>query len=125
LKEEALYELLAELNTCIWKESIRIEHDFCHELEFPDAFKPNAYWEVNRVFKPVGQIPEGLIVYEIFIYDRWGTLLFHSKDLNIGWDGRDMNGREVQAGVYVYVVKAHETVTGRNLSDQGTVTLIR
>ena len=34
------------------------------------------------------------------IFDRWGQMVFESKDLKNGWDGK-VNGRYAQEGVYV------------------------
>jgi hypothetical protein len=61
----------------------------------------------------------------MFIYDKWGKLMFSTKDPNHGWDGRDLNGREVQPSVFVYVIKAREIIEGKDLSTFGTVTLIK
>jgi len=36
------------------------------------------------------------------IYDRWGTEVFATTDVNEGWDGRDKNGNEVDVGIYAY-----------------------
>jgi hypothetical protein len=120
-----MYKLVAELNTCIWSDSLSITNKFCDAFELPTAFRPESSNELNREFKPAKLVPEGLVVYEMFIYDKWGKLLFRSKDPNVGWDGRDLNGRKVQPGVYVYVIKAHETLGGTDLSTSGTVTLVQ
>lgn len=74
---------------------------------------------------------EGWSRYELFIYNRWGTLVFegdkdgfHNDGVN--WDGRNKNdGSECPEGVY-YVVFRYKLLT--NPSEEvyhGTVTLIR
>jgi gliding motility-associated-like protein len=65
------------------------------------------------------------VIYEIFIYDKWGKLMFQSQNPNMGWNGTSLDGREVQPGVYVYAIKAHEIITGNDLSTSGTVTLVK
>jgi gliding motility-associated-like protein len=121
-----LYELVTEFNACTWSDSIRITDKFCDVFEMPNAFRPdNPDFEINRIFKPTKTIPEGLVVFEMSIYDRWGKLMFQTKNPNIGWDGTDLNGKNVHPGVYVWVIKAHETLGGTDLSTKGTVTLVK
>ena len=51
----------------------------------PNAFSPNGD-NKNDVFKPIlKDVSEES--YELNIYDRWGVLVFETKDLNEGWDG--------------------------------------
>jgi gliding motility-associated-like protein len=45
--------------------------------------------------------------YNLFIYNRWGELIFESKDANFGWDGTYGIGgenRAVQDGTYTYQI---------------------
>jgi gliding motility-associated-like protein len=51
----------------------------------PTAFSPNGD-NKNDVFKPILKdvFEEG---YELYIYDRWGVIVFETKDINEGWDG--------------------------------------
>ena len=125
-----IYTLTTELHGCEWSESIRISNTFCDVFEMPNAFRPGSGVEVdgtfvNRTFGPARAFPEDLVVFEMFIYDGWGNRKFRTNDQNIRWDGRDMNGRELRPGVFIWVIRAHETISGQNLSDRGTVTLIR
>ena len=51
----------------------------------PTAFSPNGD-NKNDVFKPIlKDIFEDS--YELYIYDRWGVIVFETKDINEGWDG--------------------------------------
>ena len=85
-------------------------------VEFPDAFSPNLtgspggdYSGGNRgndVFHPVH---EGVIKYELNIYNRWGERIFHTTDINEGWDGYHKEKLCAQ-GVYMWRV----TVTYAN-----------
>ena len=50
----------------------------------------------NQKFRPVS---DGVIEYELLIYNRWGELIFKTKDLDEGWDGpppmrRDFDTKE-------------------------------
>jgi gliding motility-associated-like protein len=57
------------------------------------------------------------------IYNRWGNLIFESKNLNQGWDG-SYNGTPQPFGVYVYEIEA-VTNLGKIVAQRGNVTLIR
>ncbi|MPM17200.1 hypothetical protein SDC9_63588 [bioreactor metagenome] len=71
----------------------------------PSAFSPFNEDGVNDVFGPSG-IGAGLgdNTFSMRIYDRWGKLVFESKDFFTGWDGK-YNGAFVQPGVYTYFVE--------------------
>jgi gliding motility-associated-like protein len=40
------------------------------------------------------------------IYDRWGSLIYSTKDVNKGWDGT-VKGIMAENGTYVFKVKAN------------------
>lgn len=63
----------------------------------PSAFTPDADG-VNEEFFGQG---EGIKSYSMYIYDRWGELLFVSDDEDHKWDGT-FKGKQVQKGVYIY-----------------------
>jgi len=119
------YVLVTELDGCHWSDSIRITNVFCEVFIMPTAFRPGSGIEANRTFGPARTFPEDLVIFEMFIYDGWGNRKFRTTDQTVRWDGRDMNGRELRPGVFIWVIRAHENLSGRNLSNHGTVTLIR
>lgn len=63
----------------------------------PNSFTPNADG-VNDEFFGLG---EGYDFYSMFIYDRWGELIFESNDDQYHWDG-SYKGKQVQLGTYAY-----------------------
>jgi gliding motility-associated-like protein len=67
---------------------------------------------------------EGVEEFHMQIYDRWGNLIFESRDVNQGWDGYDKNGRLLPAGVYVYKITLRLSDSQRT-TQVGDVTLIR
>jgi gliding motility-associated-like protein len=95
---------------------------------FPNAFKPNASgpnggWynpndPSNEIFFPVH---DGVIEYELIIYNRWGELVFETNDVNQGWDGYIGSKRAAEA-VYVWQVKV-KYVNGEQDVLRGDVTL--
>lgn len=52
-------------------------------LYVPNTFTPNGNRN-NNIFRAVGI---GIKEFRMTIYNRWGELIFESKDINTGWDG--------------------------------------
>ncbi len=71
------------------------------QVYIPNAFTPNASG-INDYFKVYGV---GFTSYELYIYDRWGKMVYHSKSRDSSWDGNDATtGEPVPQGLYVYKV---------------------
>lgn len=85
------------------------------EIFIPDAFAPNG---VNYVWKPVFQFPNPED-YHLWIYDRWGKVIFQTSDIKEGWDG----GNYPQ-GVYVYFIR-YKNSRGEYIELKGSITLLR
>jgi gliding motility-associated-like protein len=98
---------------------------------FPNGFIPNkngpgeGYYDPaqitdnNEIFHP---IYENIETYELKIYNRWGELIFISRNIDIGWDGY-YKGKLAPQDTYIYQAKAICS-TGQELSTIGSVTLI-
>lgn len=85
----------------------------------PNAFNPKG---LNKEFGPVVAFYGEARPYLLQIYNRWGQLLFESRDVDQGWDG-SYKGKLVQPGVYVYLLN-YEDVNGQAQSIRGTVTVV-
>ncbi|MEW6772862.1 MAG: gliding motility-associated C-terminal domain-containing protein [Bacteroidota bacterium] len=85
------------------------------EVFIPDAFAPNG---INFLWKPVFQFPNPED-YHLWIYDRWGQVIFSTSDINTGWDGG-----EHPDGVYVYFIR-YKNSRGEYLELKGNITLLR
>jgi len=98
--------------------NIIIESEF--QFFIPNAFTPNGN-VTNEIFNGKGI---GFDEYHLMIFDRWGNLIFESRDPNEGWDGRLKNGKmaEIDAYVYKFVLK---DVFGNDHTYIGHVSLIR
>lgn len=99
-------------------------------VQFPNVFTPNTSGPnggsyniadlSNDVFFPY---TSGVTDYSLMIFNRWGELIFESKDINIGWDGY-FNGKLCQQDAYVW--KANISFfDGRKYNKTGSVTLLR
>jgi gliding motility-associated-like protein len=59
---------------------------------------------VNGELKPFFSPKTKVVDYQFAIYDRWGSIVFSSKDPAEGWKG-DKNGAQCSQGVYVWRLK--------------------
>ena len=61
------------------------------------------------------------------IYNRWGSLLFQSRQISEVWNGRTNTGDKVPEGTYFYVFDVEMTVDGESSSKifKGSVSLLR
>jgi len=76
-------------------------------LYAPNTFTPNGDGK-NELFKVY---VEGIVEYEIFVFNRWGEEIYHSTDPTDSWDGMH-NGLMSQTDAYVYriIVKSKNNV---------------
>jgi gliding motility-associated-like protein len=94
-------------------------------LYVPNVFTPNGDG-LNDVFQPKGF---GITKYELEIFDRWGELLFSTKEFTEGWDGTRQKKKDVAYGVLAEGVYAWRitltNVFGEAKEFTGHVSLIR
>jgi hypothetical protein len=89
----------------------------------PNAFRPDSDISENRIYLPyiVGLDPEN---YKLTIYNRVGSTLFESGNIETGWDGNLSNGTKAGSGGYVWIVK-YKDIQGIDHLQKGTVMLVR
>ena len=89
----------------------------------PDIFVPNAFSPngKNKVLRP---IPVGISQIDYFrVYNRWGQLVFQTKEAGKGWDGT-IGGKKQDTGSYAWMVQGRD-FTGKIITKKGTAVLIR
>jgi gliding motility-associated-like protein len=92
------------------------------EMFIPNAFSPNGDG-VNDIF--ISFLNNNSIShFTMEVYDRWGGRVFHSDDVNQGWDGKK-NGHDCPGGVYVYKIVFFVDGTSGNQEKVGTVMVVR
>ena len=81
-------------------DDIDIDYEPCaQKLWMPNAFTPNGDGLNDRLL-PVFSHPDEIEDFEMMVYDRWGSLVFLTKDMHTGWDGGDL-----PRGMYVWVIR--------------------
>ncbi|WP_300659814.1 T9SS type B sorting domain-containing protein [Fluviicola sp.] len=85
----------------------------------PNAFSPNGDLENDVLYVRSAIATE--ILFRIF--DRWGEMVFETRDQSIGWDGT-FRGKLLKPDTYDYYLEA-KCVQGEQKIIKGNVTLIR
>lgn len=85
----------------------------------PNTFTPNGDGN-NDTFFAKGTLVKD---FKMYVYDRWGELLFKSNDINEGWDGT-YKGAKAKEDVYVYKIFATDFYE-REQTFVGHINLIR
>ncbi len=88
---------------------------------YPTAFTPDNQGPVeNEVFRVFGQF---ITSFEMQIFNRWGELIYSSKNIDEGWDGT-FRGNDVPEGTYAFIARMKD-LTGASFTQSGSVVLLR
>jgi gliding motility-associated-like protein len=95
------------------------------ECSYDGIYIPNSFTPtndgINDIFKPVGQ---NLKEIDMYIFNRWGELIYEMHRLDEGWDGT-YKGTPCQQEVYVWLLKYKFEGNNFNEELRGHVTLVR
>jgi gliding motility-associated-like protein len=116
-----IYSVTATEGGCSATAHIRVEG--CHyELVLPNAITPSRGDGLNDCF----YIPEGFTtninLFKVYIYNRWGELVFYSTDKNFRWYG-EYRGQTQYQTIYNYVIEYTDTA-GRPQKLVGSITVL-
>jgi gliding motility-associated-like protein len=92
----------------------------CDTVYFPSAFTPNNNGR-NDLFRGLGN--RSVKDYDLAVFNRYGQVVFHSKNVLSGWNG-NISDFAQPSGVYVWIA-SYTTRSGIHKSSKGTVLLIR
>jgi gliding motility-associated-like protein len=89
----------------------------------PNSFTPDGD-EFNNEFKPIFSPGFDAQDYVLLIFNRWGEIIFESKDMLVGWDGTYM-GKLCKEGTYVYKITVKENNVDKRHEIVGHVSLFK
>lgn len=91
----------------------------------PNTFTPDGD-QYNQVFKPIFTYGIDVNNYLFEVFDRWGELIFESKNPAIGWDGTyGANGNQCQNGTYIYRITIKVPALDDRKVIEGHINLVR
>jgi gliding motility-associated-like protein len=105
--------------TGLYSESNQILFEYSPSIYLPNAFTPGGQ---NPVYKPVGAFIN-FTEYQMYIYNRWGQLVFSSQDFSVGWDG-SYKGQVAPTGAYVCLI-SYRSTEGSSGNLKSTFVLLR
>jgi gliding motility-associated-like protein len=109
-------------NSCVVKVTALDTLQCRPTMYIPNAFTPNGDGP-NDMFMPLFGCPP--VNYEFFIFDRWGNLIFETRDVNKGWDGTIAKNEIAQTDNYVWKIKCSFFEGDKKRQFIGHVALIR
>jgi len=123
INEEGFYRLEVEDLECCF--NYRIIEVVSLDVQIPNAFRPGAN-PPNDVFRVIGGSVQN---YSMYIYNRWGQLVFSeevSLGIGQGWDGRH-KGQVSPMGIYSYILMfdVEHDDSLKTITRRGTVLLLR
>lgn len=67
----------------------------------PEGFSPNGdgkndYFEIKGI--------DGSIAYHLMVFNRWGNIVYESKQYQNNWNGKDNQGKDLPDDTYFYML---------------------
>ena len=91
----------------------------------PNTFTPDGD-EHNQEFKPTLLPGFDIFSYTMEIYNRWGEMVFESRNINFGWDGSyGPSAHQAQEGVYIWKISYYDQTNNERKELVGHISLIR
>ena len=114
--------LLGAKGTCLDTSYKVIIVEIPSKLEVPNVFTPNGDGSNDVFFLKTANLTE----ITALIYDRWGNKVYETTSAsgNIGWDGKNLHGKDCSDGTYFYIIKA-KGGDSKAFETKGTVSIFR
>ncbi|MCE7862561.1 MAG: PKD domain-containing protein [Bacteroidetes bacterium CHB5] len=125
---EGLYDVdITNSFGCVSRDRTEVLNDCVPKIVAPNAFRPSSGVGTNKdFFAYTFFITDN---FQVMIYNRWGELVFESRDKNFKWNGGYNNnaGQPLPAGTYAYVFKYESSFRPEKGTQEqrGGVVLIR
>jgi len=118
-EKPGLYEvqLIAENGVC----RDTVTHQIFSGL--PDVITPNGDG-VNDAISFQAFAGENLSI-EFMVFNRWGQKVWEATSPNTDWEGKDLKGRDLPAGVYFITFKIPENGVFKGIDYNTSITLLR
>ena len=107
----------------VYTDSFNLTTEDCScSIFIPNVFTPNGDGLNDNFYAVIGC---DLDYYAMYIFNRWGQLIFESSDQYEVWDGK-YEGKEVPDGVYFYLMESiHFYTSPEKQKMTGSVTIFR
>lgn len=113
--------VITSADGCLFTGTTRVNVSNETLIEVPNAFTPNGDG-LNDEMKIIWRGPVTLSSFKII--DRWGKVVFSTKDLDEGWQGKIQGGKDAEIGTYVYAIEGKNAI-GEPFYKNGSFLLLR
>lgn len=90
-------------------------------------FAPNAFTPDGDKFNETWRVYiDGIDVmdFDLFIFNRWGEVMWESHDINAEWNGT-YGGKIVPEGLYIWTIRATDGVSDKKYEFNGHINVLR
>ena len=105
---------------------INLLGSYRYNIQYFKFFCPNSFTPtgagVNDFWRPVPVMGMMPLSYELSIFDDQSNRVFHSQEVNKGWDGK-VNGHDPVSGIYYFNIK-FTSPCGDKKTSNGIIQLI-
>lgn len=115
------YVVITSADGCLFTGTTRVNVSMETLIEVPNAFTPNGDG-LNDEMKIIWRGPVTLNSFKII--DRWGKVVFSTKDVDEGWQGKIQGGKDAEIGTYVYAIEGKNAI-GEPFNKNGSFLLLR
>ncbi len=117
---------VTDQNGCTSEDFVTVSANVIRPVFGPNIFTPDG--DGDNDFFNIGVGPQVKSVNKIYVYDRWGNLVYEGTDVPInnfqfGWDGR-FKGELVNPGVFTWIADI-TFIDDETLFYKGSITVIR
>lgn len=90
---------------CVASDETEVINQCIPKIVAPNAFRPNSTTDTNRNFFVYSFFITDN--FQVLIFNRWGEVVYESKDRNFKWNGGYNNnlGQPLPGGTYAYIIK--------------------
>jgi gliding motility-associated-like protein len=117
------HELISVIDVrgCSQNAKVDIEQLYCCKAVVPSAFSPNGDKQNNELrILPISDISS----VDFKVYNRYGQVVFATKDIDIRWDGMFKN-QSCDMGTYYYWLTYNCPFAAKRVEQKGDIQLIR
>ncbi|WP_460568510.1 LamG-like jellyroll fold domain-containing protein [Flaviaesturariibacter terrae] len=105
-------------------DTVAVQTEQCNDdIYFPSAFTPNGDGR-NDQFKALHSAAVTVAYYRLYIYNRWGNLVFSTTRLDGAWDGT-IKGKAQGINTFTYYAQYRRQPGDREVFRKGTFVLLR
>ena len=119
ISSEVYTVFVTDTNGC--KNFDQVEVQLEPDIVVPSGFSPNGDGK-NDIW--IIQNLDQFVNTKVSVYNRWGSLLFVTEDVNQHWNGGGNNNEMIPVGTYYYIIE-FDGYDGMPQNITGPITIIR